>query len=393
MSHRSSTRPRSVGLAAGLSATVVAAGLSAAPAPAGAATGVVPYACTAEGVDPFTMPVDTDSLASWRTYAGDPVPVVSALTLPPEVARRASEAGATGLQGTVAQAVSDGSTPVTLAESVPLTPLGDQSSPTGAAVPFSAATPAGTGFVPSTPGDPVLTAGSLTAALQLVDPAGVSVATLDAACTPPNGQVPAIDALTVASRTATAVALTTPRATYGQDVTASGTVSAAAGAATGDVAMVVDGVASRVALPTTGTSTLLLRRLGVGAHEVFATFLPDDNLHYDGSTSGVATVEVVPAATRTRVRVAGARVGRTARARVRVGAEFGTVPAGRVKVVLDERGVRTHVRVRVRSLAGGTVRVRLGRLRPGRYTLRAAYRGDRNHTRSSTVRTFRVRRR
>ncbi|MDR7251130.1 hypothetical protein J2X46_000102 [Nocardioides sp. BE266] len=196
-----------------------------------------------------------------------------------------------------------------------------------------------------------------------------------------------------AAPSSTTLLLSTQQSDYGQVVTATAAVTAADGPAQGDVVFAVDGVAFKANLGASGTAGLVLPRAVTGAHEVQATFLPQDPLRQDGSASTPLNWQVVPVRTRLQIDVTGKRLRGQLAVHVRATGDYGTTPSGRVRVVVRKSG-RT-VRVARGALENGVVvapiGLREGRSRAGRYRVEVTYRGDGDHAAATRVERFRIR--
>lgn len=194
----------------------------------------------------------------------------------------------------------------------------------------------------------------------------------------------------VASTTTLTIDDPTPH--YGEPVEATATVTSPGRTPTGRVTFVLDGSATAVTTDDRGVATLLIDDTKVGDHILSATFVATDPAQVAESSSGPRTLVVSKAPTRTRSAVTGERVGERTRARVRVRSEHGTLPSGRVWLVLHRVGRPGSAELRWGALLEGRRGFHLGRLDAGRYRLRALYRGDGSHRRSADVTRFRVRR-
>ena len=191
----------------------------------------------------------------------------------------------------------------------------------------------------------------------------------------------------------TSLVLSTATSAYGQNVTATASVSATPGPPEGDVVFSLDGVATKANLGASGTATLVLPRSAVGQHAVSATFVPQFPASQQSSTSPVQGWTVAPVRTRLQVRV----IGKGARipTSVRVGAagEYGTRPSGRVSMVV-RRIASGPTTTRARTLSDSAVaQASFGRLRTGRYRLVVTYAGDAEHLLERQFVRFRVRQR
>lgn len=193
----------------------------------------------------------------------------------------------------------------------------------------------------------------------------------------------------------TTVALSAVQSTYGQLVSASAAVTTPTGAVEGDVVFSVDGVAFKTDLGAGGTASIVLPRAAAGTHAVQATFLPQDLLQQDGSTSPPVSWQVAQVRTRLHVDVAGKRLRGPTAVRIRTEGVYGTTPSGRVTIVVRRAG-RT-VRVARGRLEGGTgvapLHLRPGRSRAGTYRVRVTYAGDADHLAVTRTERFRIGRR
>ncbi|EON24457.1 adhesin-like protein [Nocardioides sp. CF8] len=379
-------------LATGLAVVLSGGGLAVVAAPAHATTGSVTYTCSAAG-QTFDLPVVIDSDAPAKMYVGDSVtPTITADTaLPGSLAQLAKTSfGAESFDGSV---VADGAlngTPVPVNQTIPNTLLGDQTTPTP--VPFRATGQAPLPLKPGAPGDLVLTAGNFDATFNFKKADGTAAAPpIGATCTLPGGKAPVIDTVVVVSRSSTALTLSRTRAGYGAPVTATAKVTTPGGTPAGDVTFVVDGVSTKVQVKD-GAASLVINQAAVGDNPVSATFTPKDTTHYEGSSATPVNLEVTKAATSTRVKIIGKRVGERTSARIKVVGINKTVPTGKVKLVLRKAGNKGFHKVRRGTLAKGTRGFNLGRLGKGKYKVAVKYKGDSNHRRSKTVKRFRVRR-
>lgn len=179
---------------------------------------------------------------------------------------------------------------------------------------------------------------------------------------------------------------------YGEPVEATATVTAPGGSTTGRVTFVLDGAATSVPTDARGVATFVIDDTRVGDHTLSATFVAADPTQVEGSSSGPRSLVVTKAPTRTRSAVGVARVGERTRARVRVRAVHGSLPTGRVWLVLRKVGRPGSAELRYGALLDGRRGFHLGVLDAGRYRLRALYRGDGSHRRSADITRFRVRR-
>lgn len=190
----------------------------------------------------------------------------------------------------------------------------------------------------------------------------------------------------------TTVLLSTQQSAYGQAVTASAAVSTADGPAQGDVVFSVDGVAFKANLGAGGAASIVLPRAAAGAHAVQATFVPQEPLRQDGSTSPSVAWQVAQARTRLQVGVTGKRLRAPIAVHVRATGDYGTTPSGRVRIVVRRSG--QVVRTARGSLEDGAVGGRLfldpGPSRAGRYRVEVIYRGDADHLAATRVVRFRI---
>lgn len=191
----------------------------------------------------------------------------------------------------------------------------------------------------------------------------------------------------------TALLLSTTQSAYGQGVTASATVTTAAGPPQGDIVFAVDDLLLKANLGASGGATIVLPRLLVGSHPVTATFVPQIPAAQQGSTSPAQAWVVSPVRTRLQVRVIGRGARIPTSVEVRAAGDYGTRPTGRVTVVVRRIGTRASTRVAARLDATAVAVAALGRLRASTYGLRVTYVGDGQHARRSQVERFSVRRR
>jgi hypothetical protein len=192
----------------------------------------------------------------------------------------------------------------------------------------------------------------------------------------------------VAASSSTTLTLSTTTSAYGQTVTASAAVATVPGPASGDVVFSVDGLAFKTNLTGAGTATLVLPDGAVGEHAVTATFVPQDAVLQQGSTSPTHPWTVGRVRTRLQPRVVGKGLRIATSVVVTASGEYGSIPQGEVRVGL-RRGQRLRDTVRV-ELAGGRVQVGLGRLPAGRYRVVLRYAGDGSHLQEKRVVRFRV---
>ncbi len=196
-----------------------------------------------------------------------------------------------------------------------------------------------------------------------------------------------------AEASSTSLVLSTTQSAYGELVSASAAVTTASGPAQGDVVVSVDGVAFRATLGASGTASLILPPAAAGAHAVQATYLPQDPLVHDGSTSSTVTWQVTQVRTRLQVDVTGKRRRAPIAVRVRATGGFGTTPSGRVRIVVRRAGrtVRVARGELERGVVGGRLFLDPGPARAGRYRLQVAYRGDADHLAATRTLRFRIR--
>ena len=378
--------------ATGLAVVMTGGGLAAVAAPATAATESVTYSCTAPGETPFDLSVIADSNAPAKMYVGDSVtPVITAVSaLPGSLAQARQVLGAESFDGTVVANGALNGTTVPVSQTIPNTPLGDQTTPTN--VPFTASGPAPLPLKPGAPGDLVLTAGDFDATFNFKAGDGTTVVdTIAAACKAPPGKAPVVDTIVVVSKSSTALTLSPAKAGYGAKVTATAKVTTQGGTPDGDVTFVVGGVSTKVPVKD-GAASLVIDEAVVGTHAVGATFTPKDATHYEGSSATPATLKASKAATSTRVKITGKRVRERTAAAIKVVGINKTVPTGKVKLVLRKAGNRGFHKAKRGTLAKGVRAFNLGRLGKGRYKVVVKYLGDANHLRSKTIKRFRVRR-
>ncbi len=200
-------------------------------------------------------------------------------------------------------------------------------------------------------------------------------------------------AVALATPSTTALALSTGQSAYGQSVTATAAVSTVPGPPEGDVVFSVDGLAFKANLGASGTATVVLPAATVGQHAVSATFVPQSPASQQGSTSPAQAWVVAQVRTRLQVRVMGKGARIPTHVQVKAAGDYGTRPAGRVKVVVRRAGSRGKTRDVQRLSNTGVTLSDLGRLRKGRYRAVVTYVGDSQHLRERHVERFRVRRR
>lgn len=196
--------------------------------------------------------------------------------------------------------------------------------------------------------------------------------------------------MAVVASSTTTLTLATTASEYGQDVAATAQVTTSSGSTNGDVAFVVDGLATTVRLDRDGTATLVLPDAAPGTHSVTATFVPRKSTTDDASTSTALAWTVSKARTRMRVPVTGRTTKVVTRVGVRAKGVFDTVPTGKVRIKVTRIG-KAGTWVRVRTLdATGAAKAGFGRLKKGRYRATVVYRGDANHRYLKKTRKFRV---
>ncbi|GAA1434689.1 hypothetical protein GCM10009641_28700 [Mycobacterium cookii] len=205
--------------------------------------------------------------------------------------------------------------------------------------------------------------------------------------------VPAGPVAASGAPSSTALVLSATESAYGQSVTASARVVSDGGQPQGDVVFAVDDLRIKANLGAGGAATIVLPRLLVGTHAVAATYVPQLPAAQSGSSSSTEEWVVAPARSHLQVQVAGRRTRVATSVRLRVDGDYGTRPAGRVRVGLRRAGVGRVARVGVRLDAGGAAVARLGRLRAGGYRVEVTYVGDSQHRRTRVVGRFRVPRR
>ena len=205
--------------------------------------------------------------------------------------------------------------------------------------------------------------------------------------------VPAARAVALEAPSTTTLSLSTAQSAYGQSVIATAAVSTVPGPAQGDVVFAIDGVQFSANLGATGTAAVVLPDAAVGQHAVSATFVPQLPTSQQGSTSPTQAWVVAQVRTRLQVRVIGKGARIPTSVQVKAAGDYGSVPTGRVKVVVNRVGTDDRTR-EVRSLSSTAVAVAgLGRLRKGDYRLVVTYAGDTQHLRERHVERFHVRRR
>ncbi|CAM3682741.1 Ig-like domain-containing protein [Nocardioides zeicaulis] len=194
-----------------------------------------------------------------------------------------------------------------------------------------------------------------------------------------------------AAPSSTTLTLSATSSAYGQTVTASASVVVSPGPASGDVVFAVDGLAYKANLGAAGTATLVLPDAAVGTHAVTATFVPQDAVLQQGSTSPAQPWTVGRVRTRLQPRVVGKGLRTPTSLVLTASGEYGSVPGGEVRVRLQRHG-RLRATERV-GLTGAPVRVGFGRLPRGAYRVVVRYAGDASHLPEKRVVRFRVRQR
>lgn len=250
-------------------------------------------------------------------------------------------------------------------------------------------------LTPTAPGDLVMHAGDFSAELQFYT-GDTATGTRDTTCTRPPGQPPTIDTIVVAAKSSTTLTLAKALTAYGEELVASAKVTTTGGTPDGDVAFVVNGVATKARVDKDGIATTTIKGLPTGNHVVSASFVPKDAVHYDGSSTANQSVVVTKADTRTRAGISGKRTNKRLRVHARVKTEFDTTATGKVRIKLQKLKWKNgekrwaKVRTKVRKLIDGKRTVGFGRLAKGRYRVKLTYRGDDNHERSRKTKQFRV---
>jgi hypothetical protein len=375
---RVSTRSRR-GAVAVLSISLTTAGLVAGAPSAGAVSSSIAYACTADGLGPFTLPVVLDTNAPARMVVGQSTQMIvtASAVLPGAEAKEAVTSwSATEFGGSWILGASFGAAGADITQTIaPRAQLGAQTVETP--VPFSASSAPFTYVAPATPGPIEVTAGNLAGTLQFYG--GTSGPPGAITCTLPTGKPPVIDTFAVVASSTTTLTLDKTTSEYGQDVTATAKVTTSSGTPDGDVAFAVDGLATKAKIGKDGIATLVLPDAGAGAHNVVATFVPRDPAAYLGSPSAGQAWTVTKARTRMRIPVTGRTTSVVTRVSVKAKGVYDTVPTGKVRITVKRIGKRGKW-VKVRTLdATGVARAGFGRLKKGRYQAVVVYRGDANH--------------
>ena len=365
--------------------------LAAVPPAAQAVSPEISYSCSEATLDPFTLAVTLDTSLPQRMTTGQATQVVmtATATLPSATAREiAAENKATTLEVTLTPQVAFGTAPaVSPVFKVPATQISDQS----ADVRLTASSPAFAYTAPSAPGPFEITAGNVAVQLRLSgsDPQK----TVQLTCTVPPGKPPVIDTVSVASPTTTTLTVSRSTAAYGQDVSASATVTSPSGVPSGEVAFTVDGTVTRARVGKDGVASLVLPDRAIGTHTVTATFVPADALMYVGGTSVTKLLTVSKAETLLKIPVAGRTTTTVTRVGVKAKGRYDTVPTGKVRIKVKRLG-KPGKWARNRTLsAAGTARIGLGVLAAGRYRAVVVYKGDTNHLQARKIKTFRVKKR
>jgi hypothetical protein len=177
---------------------------------------------------------------------------------------------------------------------------------------------------------------------------------------------------------------------FGQDVTATATVTASAGTPDGDVAFAVDGLATKAKVGKDGIATLVLPYAATGVHTVTATFVPRDPNAALGSSAPASTWSVNRARTRIKLPVTGRTTTVATRVGVKAKGVYDTVPTGKVRIRLKRIG-KPGKWAKVRTLDDtGAATAGFGKLAKGRYRVVVVYPGDANHLGLTKTRKFRV---
>jgi hypothetical protein len=145
-------------------------------------------------------------------------------------------------------------------------------------------------------------------------------------------------------------------------------------------------------LGASGTATVVLPDALVGRHEVTAAFVPQfPDAQEASSASQVWTVAQVR--TRLQVRVIGKGARIPTSVQVKAAGEYGTLPSGRVTMVVRHVRSGTTTRAARRLSPTGVALADLGRLRKGGYRLVVTYAGDTQHLLERQFARFTVRQR
>jgi Bacterial Ig-like domain (group 3) len=368
--------------------------LAVVPLPAGAVSPEISYSCPAtEGVPAFVLPVVLDTSLPQRMTTGQATQVVmtATATLPGKTAQEiATTYSATTLEVTLTPQVAFGAAPaVSPVFKVPPAPISDQTSTSS--LKLTASSPAFAYSAPSAPGPLEITAGNVSVELR---PNGSDPQkTVQLTCTVPNGKAPVVDTVSVASPTTTTLTISRSTAAYGQDVSASATVTSPSGVPSGEVAFTVDGTVTRARVGKDGVASLVLPDRAIGTHTVTATFVPADALMYVGGTSVTKLLTVSKAETLLKIPVTGRTTTTVTRLGVKAKGRYDTVPTGKVRIKVKRLG-KPGKWARNRTLsAAGTARIGLGILAAGRYRAVVVYKGDTNHLEARKIKTFRVKKR
>ena len=206
------------------------------------------------------------------------------------------------------------------------------------------------------------------------------------------GATAPVHAASAAAPSSTSVGIRPHQSATGRVDPAPAAVTTAAGPADGDVVFSVDGVAFKANLSAGGTASIVLPRATAGAHSVQATFLPQDPLHQDGSTSPAVGWQVAPVRTRLQVRVTGKRLRGQVAVHVRAAGDYGTTPSGRMRIVVRRSGrtVRTARGTLEAGAVGGALFLHPGPSRRGTYRVEVTYRGDAEHLAARRAERFRI---
>ncbi|MGN0066012.1 MAG: Ig-like domain repeat protein [Nocardioides sp.] len=199
-------------------------------------------------------------------------------------------------------------------------------------------------FTPSTPGEIAVSAGAFGGTLTWTNQYGLVSSKDTISCAPVNGQNNTIDTVRVISRSQVEIETPIADTEQGSGARVTAKVTVDGGAVAGTVRFTSGSQSVDVPVDSTGVVTATLPVLAPGAHQVTATFVPSDTVHYRGSTS-LAQEFTVRAAQATSVSLTAptsALTTETVQLRAVVSASGSSdVPVGRVDFLLDNQVVST----------------------------------------------------
>ena len=173
----------------------------------------------------------------------------------------------------------------------------------------------------------------------------------------------------------TALSVKATGSTYGKSSSVTVSVTASGATPTGSVTITTPGFAGRTVTLAGGKATVSLpATLKAGSHAITAAYTPTGNF---APSAGRTTLSVKKAKTTTKLKVSKKKVkrGKTVKVTVTVATPAGTKPAGKVRVTLRGKTIKTvKVKKRVTKV---TVRI-AKKAKKGRVKVRAVYSGNSN---------------